>query len=65
MMESYRQQEEYEKCIICRKNLTKEDEAKVNKISLWSTDCFHMMHKKCFLIHLFALTKKSLDITCP
>ncbi len=65
IMESYRQQEEYEKCIVCRKSITKEDEARENKVIIWSTDCFHMTHKKCFLAHLMQLAKKGLDITCP
>lgn len=52
ILESYRQQEEYEKCIVCKKSLTKEDEARENKLILWSTDCFHMTHKKCFMAHL-------------
>lgn len=65
ILESYRQQEEYEKCIVCRKSLTKEDEARENKLILWSTDCFHMTHKKCFLANLFQLAKRGLDITCP
>jgi alpha-D-ribose 1-methylphosphonate 5-triphosphate diphosphatase PhnM len=53
IMESYRKQEEYEKCIVCKKSFTKEDEVKENKLIIWSTDCLHMTHKKCFLAHLF------------
>jgi hypothetical protein len=65
IMESFRKQEEYEKCIVCKKSFSKEDEVIGNKLIIWSTDCMHMTHKKCFLAHLFQLAKKSLDITCP
>ena len=53
ILESFRKQEEYEKCICCKKSFTKEDEVKENKLIIWSTDCLHMTHKKCFLAHLF------------
>jgi hypothetical protein len=64
-MESFRKQEEYEKCNVCKKSFSKEDEVIGNKLIIWSTDCLHMTHKKCFLAHLFQLAKKGLDITCP
>ena len=43
----------------------KEDKVKENKLILWSTDCFHMTHKDCFLSHLFKLANIGSPITCP
>ncbi len=45
------------KCVACNNFIKNEDELKENKIILWSTDCFHMTHKDCFLSHLFKLAK--------
>jgi len=51
--------------MVCKIVFTKEDEKKENKLSLYSTDCFHMTHKNCFLTHLFTLAKIGSPITCP
>jgi hypothetical protein len=66
IMESYRQQQEYERCVICTKAFNKEDEVTDNKLILWSTDCFHMVHKKCFVKKAFMQIKQGGDqVTCP
>ena len=56
---------EYLNCATCTNSFSKEDEIKENKLSIWSTDCYHLTHKDCFIAYVFKLAKKGQPITCP
>jgi hypothetical protein len=46
-LNSQREQNEYNKCIVCNRSFTAREEQQNLKAMLVSTECFHMIHKHC------------------
>ncbi len=56
---------EAELCSRCGQTFSAEDERQERKIMIQSTDCFHTIHKKCFIELVYETFPKSRTAPCP